>query len=304
VVIADAAVITRAGSGGLVSWLRLLMELTKLPIAIMSTLTTATGYVLFAESPSLSMWSSLLGTLLLAAAAGTFNQLQEQHFDALMPRTRGRPLPSGRIDRPTAWLVGIGLAGVGFAALATGPEQPLLVLSLGAAALFWYNGVYTYLKRVTAFAVVPGALIGALPPAIGWCAAGGSIVDARIWLVAGFLFVWQVPHFWLLALRYDTDYRESGWPVLTDTFSAAQVGRLTFAWIVATVVTGFMSAVLVRIAPAALSVFAAASVWLVWRSSVLLGDSVSTPDLRGTFGRINLFALLACLVLAVGVALR
>jgi protoheme IX farnesyltransferase len=291
-----------AGAGGLLSWLRLLMALTKLPIAVMSTLTTATGYLLFAERPSLDMWSSLLGTLLLAAAAGTFNQIQEQRFDALMPRTRERPLPSGRIDRPLAWLIGIALAGLGFSALASSPDQPLTTLALGAAALFWYNGIYTYLKRVTAFAVVPGALIGAIPPAIGWCSAGGSVLDTRIWLVAGFLFVWQVPHFWLLALRYDADYRQSGWPVLTDALSPAQVGRLTFAWILATVVTGFMAAVLVRAAPVALGAFAAVSVWLVLRSRVLVAAEVGIPALRATFGRINAFALMACLVLAVGVA--
>ena len=294
---------TRAGLGGLLGRLRLLMALTKLPIALMSTLTTATGYLLFAERPSFDMWCSLVGTLLLAAAAGTFNQLQEERFDALMPRTRARPLPSGRVDRMTAWLIGIALAGIGFSALASSPDQPLTTLALGAAALLWYNGGYTYLKRVTAFAVVPGALIGAIPPAIGWCAAGGSIMDARIWLVAGFLFVWQVPHFWLLALRFDADYRQSGWPVLTDTLAPEQVGRLTFAWILATVVTGFMAAVLVRVAPAALGALAAISVWLVLKSRVLLADEVSVPSLGATFGRINLFALVACLALAVGAAL-
>ena len=72
-----------------------------------------------------------------------------------------------------------------------------LALLLGWLALVWYNLVYTFLKRITPHAVIPGSFIGAIPPLIGWVAAGGSLLDFRAWVLALFFFVWQVPHFYL-----------------------------------------------------------------------------------------------------------
>jgi len=104
----------------------------------------------------------------------------------------------------------------------------------GGLAVLWYNGVYTPLKRLTAFAVAPGALIGALPPAIGWTAAGGSAGDLRLLALAFFFFIWQVPHFWLLLFKYGEEYAEAGFPSITRLFSTTQLGRLTFVWMLAT----------------------------------------------------------------------
>jgi len=109
----------------------------------------------------------------------------------------------------------------------------LKVAGLGLFALIWYNGVYTPLKRRTAFALLPGALCGALPPLMGWAAAGGGFADHRVVLLAGLLVLWQIPHFWLFALRHREDFARAGLPTVFDRLAPAQVGRLARHWILA-----------------------------------------------------------------------
>jgi protoheme IX farnesyltransferase len=111
--------------------------------------------------------------------------------------------------------------------------QPLAA-AIGVFTLLWYNLVYTPLKRVTAFAVLPGALIGALPPLIGWSAAGGNPLDMQIIMVAFLLFVGQMPHYWLLLLKIGHEFHEAGLPVITSLFDQRQIRNLSFIWIAAT----------------------------------------------------------------------
>ena len=106
---------------------------------------------------------------------------------------------------------------------------------LGWLAYFWYNVVYTYLKRLTPWAVVPGSLIGSIPPLIGWVAAGGSLTDPMAIPIATFFFIWQVPHFWLLILKYGKEYESAGFPTLSSSKSPAQMGRMIFSWVTGTV---------------------------------------------------------------------
>ena len=116
-----------------------------------------------------------------------------------MKRTAGRPIPAGVISVSRAILFATGSALLGTALLMlTGAP---LAAGIGVFTLLWYNLVYTPLKRITAFAVLPGALVGALPPLIGWTAAGGIPWDMQIITVAFLLFVGQMPHYWLLLLK-------------------------------------------------------------------------------------------------------
>ena len=120
----------------------------------------------------------MAGTFALSAAVSVLNQIQERHLDALMERTRHRPIPRGAVSPSAATFFAVLLALAGFSLLLWlhGWTSALL----GLLALVWYNGFYTPLKRVSAFAVVPGSLIGAMPPAIGWTAAGGLLSDPAI----------------------------------------------------------------------------------------------------------------------------
>ena len=171
------------------------------------------------------------GIFLLAAGASALNQFQESEYDARMMRTRNRPVASGLIKPSTAmWLsLSFILAGLVFIAM----RELWLTLLFGVLNIIWYNGFYTWLKRKSAFAVVPGALTGAIPVMMGWTAAGGSLHDPIPFFLAFFIFLWQVPHFWLLSVIYEDDYRKAGFPVLADLFSFPWMKKIIFAWLLA-----------------------------------------------------------------------
>jgi len=103
-----------------------------------------------------------------------------------------------------------------------------------------YNFIYTYIKRVSAFAIIPGSLVGALPPLIGWAAANGSIWDPRILIFSAFFFIGQIPHFWIVLLKYGKEYEEAGFPSISKLLDSKQLQNLTFIWIFAVAITALM----------------------------------------------------------------
>ncbi len=194
--------------------------------------------------------------------------------------------------------------------LASVPVNSTAAVGLGLLALLWYNGFYTYLKRVTAFAVVPGAVIGAIPPVIGWVAAGGHWNDSGSLMLAFFMFLWQIPHFWLLALMYGDQYADAGMPTPTKVFTREQLARVTYMWILGVAVAGLACGAM---APQRLglpwnAVLVAGSIWLPLKGLGIFrndGGETRRRYLRA-FMQINLYALLVilCLMLsAFGLAL-
>lgn len=282
------------------AWLQLL----KLRITVASTFTTIVGYVLARGRFDWPLLPVTLGILLQACGSAALNQVQDARVDALMARTAGRPIPSGRVSRRGAVVFATLLLVVGTALLWSVLTSAAL-LGLGAAAI--YNLVYTPLKRVTPFAALPGALIGALPPAMGWTAAGGYLQDPSIHLVAFFFFLWQIPHFWLLLLFYGQDYRDGGMPSLLDRFDRGQVLRLTFLWIAAVCAAALLlplTSLFER--PWLAYVLAGAGALVVARAVALLrltapGVAEAAAPFRRAcrlrFMEINTFALLVCVLL-------
>jgi heme o synthase len=179
-------------------------------------------------------WMDILplsGILLLAAGSSALNQYQERDLDAMMPRTMRRPLPAQEITPSSALMVAWFLIVGGLSLILAGGHTS--TACLGLFNILWYNGIYTNLKKTTAFAVVPGALTGAVPILMGWTAAGGSMFDPLPMFLAFFIFLWQVPHFWLLALIYEDDYRKAGFPLLSGVFSMNVQKRIIFSWLAA-----------------------------------------------------------------------
>ncbi len=174
---------------------------------------------------------AMAGIFLLAAGASVLNQYQERNLDERMERTHNRPLAAKLIPPISALIIAILLIVTGLALLAW--LKCWTCLYLGVFNIAWYNGFYTWLKRKTPFAVVPGALTGVIPVWMGWEAAGGSFFDPVAMMLALFLFLWQVPHFWLLMIRYSEDYRKAGLPVVTDVFTPRQIRTVTFSWMIA-----------------------------------------------------------------------
>jgi protoheme IX farnesyltransferase len=189
------------------------LELTKPRITLMVVLTTLVGYVV--ASPAGIAFAPLVlalaGTGLVAAGASTLNMLLERRTDALMLRTRNRPLPAGRLRPLEVLAFGALVTSVGLAVLrfASGPVAAAVALLTWATYLF----AYTPLKTRTSLSTVVGAFPGALPPVIGWAAARGN-VDAGAWVLFSILFLWQIPHFLAIAWIYRDDYARAGLPML------------------------------------------------------------------------------------------
>jgi protoheme IX farnesyltransferase len=110
-------------------------------------------------------------------------------------------------------------------------------LLLGWLAMFWYNLVYTGLKKKTPHAVIAGSVIGAIPPLVGWVAAERSLIGWEPLAMAVFFFTWQVPHFYLLAAKYGREYERAGFPALTSRHTIRQIKKSVFFWVVLTAMT-------------------------------------------------------------------
>ena len=173
----------------------------------------------------------MFGILLLASGASALNQFQERDYDAKMTRTLKRPLPALEIKPNIAIILSLILILMGLLLVIIGGYW--VTLLLGIFNLLWYNGLYTWLKRKTAFAVVPGALTGAIPVFMGWTSAGGNLTDPFPLLLGFFIFMWQVPHFWLLGMIYEKDYKNAGFPVISNLFNRNQINRIIFSWLIA-----------------------------------------------------------------------
>ena len=190
-----------------------LVQLTKPGVTRMVVATTFIGAA--AVPGPLGDWATvafaLLGTALVVGAANALNMVLEADVDALMERTRDRPIPSGRLSPEAGLATGVALAAVGLAVLAA--RVNWTTAALGALALAVYVLAYTPLKRVTPFAVWVGAVPGAVPPLLGWTSVTGEIGAAGLSLFL-LLLVWQIPHFHAIAIFRSADYERAGLRVL------------------------------------------------------------------------------------------
>lgn len=219
--------------------IRAMGRLFRLRLSILNGVAATGGAVLFPIPAGIGkLLTVFAGVALLAAGGSALNQVLEHDRDSLMSRTRSRPVPQGSMTSASATTIGLIAALAGIVVLgASGGALPAL---LGGTALVWYLSVYTPLKRRTPCALAAGAVCGALPPVIGWCAAGGSISDHRIMLLAGLLYLWQIPHFWLFQRRHAADYRAAGFPLLASATRDSSFPGIFGLWIGALVTASML----------------------------------------------------------------
>jgi heme o synthase len=272
------------------------LELSKLKIMIPVSLTGFTGYFIFCPIFSVEILVVSFGILLLAISATVLNQIQEVDLDIKMNRTHDRPLPARKIKLQhalffflfnlTAGTVLIYLAG------------NLTAVLLGLITVSLYSGIYTYLKRLTAFAVVPGAVTGALPPLIGWVAAGGGVWDKSIIFVEFLFFIGQVPHFWLIILKYGEEYEKAGIPSITSLLSRPQINRLTFSWVMVSVISAmFLCYFEIIRTGLIIGILLASSFIVIWQFSDLLKIREDNFSCRKYLILLNSYYLLILLLL-------
>lgn len=189
------------------------IELMKLRLSFLVAFSSGFGYILASthgiDYVVLLMLS--LGGILVSGASIAINQVIEVEYDAVMSRTKNRPLPTGRLTSNEAitFAVLCFLTGIGLLYITTNIQT--VVLSF--ISMILYSFVYTPLKRVGPIAVFVGAIPGALPPLLGWVAATGTISYEAL-IIFGIQFIWQFPHFWAIAWVADEDYKKAGFKLL------------------------------------------------------------------------------------------
>ncbi|WP_315761356.1 heme o synthase [Sphingomonas sp. Y38-1Y] len=174
-------------------------------------------------------FTAILCLAMAAGAAGALNQWYESDIDALMKRTRARPLPAGRMTRESALHFGVGLGG--FSVVLMGLATNWVAAAILLVSILFYVLVYTvWLKRRTPQNIVIGGAAGAFPPMIGWAAATGDVTLLPV-LLFSLIFLWTPPHFWALALFVKTDYGNAGVPMLPvvagERVTRQQIGLYT-----------------------------------------------------------------------------
>jgi heme o synthase len=209
----------------MVDWLHLI----KLPVCLLVAFSTLFGSVLAGPVTLSGTMPTVLGMLLLACGSAALNSLQEIQLDASMARTKDRPLPQGRISGCQAGVLALLLIAAGLWGLYLG-SHVLRTVGLGLVAVVLYNLVYTTLKTRTVAAIIPGALSGALPPYIGWSAAGGDPLSGTAFLLCGLFVLWQVPHSLLIVLSHKDDYLRNDMPSLIKLFPESSLKRILMVW--------------------------------------------------------------------------
>lgn len=213
-------------------YLKIIMALIKYKVSIAVTFTAITGYIVYTGSFDIQVLYLFISVFILAGGSSALNECQENKFDAVMARTKNRPIPTGKISIKHAWIVSTLFVVVGLLLLYFIFNE--VTALLGFVNLIWYNIIYTNLKRVTSFAVVPGSLVGAIPAFMGWTAAGGSVFETTIVFIAFFMFIWQIPHFWLLMLKYGKEYEEAGFKTINQAVNPKNLKMIIYSWVLAT----------------------------------------------------------------------
>ena len=254
------------------------LALTKPRLNFLVVATSAAGYYLGAPgAPDLwPMANAVAGTALVAGGAAVLNQVAERETDALMRRTRMRPLPDGRLPPSDARIFGLVLAGAGLALLAS--RANLAAASLALATLVVYLLVYTPMKRRSPVATLIGAVPGALPSLIGWTASHGSVSRGGGALFA-IVFLWQIPHFMAIAWLYRDDYGKAGFPMLPVIEPAGRrAGRQALIYAAALVPTSLVPAFVGVSGWMYLPIALMLGAWLFWlalRFAAARGDTAA-----------------------------
>lgn len=208
------------------------LQLIKPGITLSNTMSAAAGFFL-ASSLNGFRLTTLIGALggvaFVIASACVANNMLDRDIDKRMKRTKGREIAAGNISLGVASVYGIILATIGFGLLAVWTNW--LTFMLGVIAYVWYVAVYGLAKRTTVFSTIIGAVCGALPPVAGYTAVTNQL-DTTAWVLFGLLMVWQLPHFYSIAIFRREDYKTAKLPIWSVRYGTASTKAQIFFWAV------------------------------------------------------------------------
>ncbi len=271
----------------------------KLPLCLLVAFSSFFGFSLSAHHLGWQAWLVFGAILLLSCGGASLNSYQEYRWDQLMQRTRRRPVAAGYVTPELARRQGQLLVGGGLILLFIGTSHTMAVIA-GALALVVYNLVYTPLKYRSIWAIIPGALCGALPPYIGWLAGGGPLYSPIILGGVLLLVIWQIPHFWLVMLSNKRDYRESPLPSLAHLFSESKLQVLSVLWLGALITVLHTLLAMFTTMPATIRIMISAVSLIVMVVFSLQMCMRRQPPYRFLFMLLNSFMLFTMALLTVG----
>jgi len=270
---------------------------TKFVLSFAVSLSALFAYIMAKGEVSFDMLLATFSVLLVAMGVSTLNQVQEYKSDAKMARTKNRPIASGRMTPRTGIMIASVLIVLSMALIYN--LLGLTGVNLFLFSFIWYNAMYTPLKKRSALAVVPGAILGVIPPAVGWLVAGHSLLELEFIALALYFFIWQVPHFWLLVMLFYGDYKDGGYPTAMRLFGQASLQRLTFVWLIFTIQAGIFLVWTFRVYPATTVLSVLVALWAFMSSLELLRDRFELKNARSVFWKINAAFLLIVIFLSV-----
>lgn len=274
------------------------LSLTKFVLSFAVSLSALFAYIMAKGEIGNEMYVATFAVLLVAMGVSSLNHVQEYKSDALMERTKNRPIASGRWSPMTGVYIGSTLV---IASLVVIYDLlGMIGLNLFLFAFIWYNIVYTPLKKTSALAVVPGALLGVVPPAIGWLAAGNSLMEIEFYALGMFYFIWQVPHFWLLVMLYYGDYDNGGYPTAMRLFGRNTLQKLTFVWLIFTIQAGYFMVTIFQPQSVVIITLLILTAVLGFASSLqLLFKTFELKDAKKIFYQINLAFLVTIILVSI-----
>lgn len=272
--------------------------LTKFVLSFAVSLSALFAYIMAKGEIGMDMFIATFAVLLVAMGVSTLNQYQEYKEDSLMERTKHRPIASGKWSPRTAIIIAALLI---IASLALIYDLlGFIGVDLFLFSFLWYNFFYTPLKKKSALAVVPGAILGVIPPAIGWLAAGHSLAEPEFFALGLFYFIWQIPHFWLLVMLHYGDYAGAGYPTAMRLFGKMSLQRLTYYWLMLTIITGYFMVTVFQPASTAIIGILILTAILAFISSLqLLKKDFDLKKARKVFWQINLAFLSTVILISI-----
>lgn len=284
---------------GLGTLIKYHFQIAKVPLCLLVAFSAFFGYFLAIPQSFVPGLLVFLGVLMLATGAATLNSVQERRADQAMGRTRSRPLVQGVVSRRRGLLQAQLLLGLGFFILYVGFPTLAPVLT-GILSVFLYNFLYTPLKHKTVWAIIPGALCGAVPPYIGWLAAGGSYFSPLIMGVVALFIVWQIPHFWLVVLDNQRDYHSSDIPNMLKMMPVRSLRRVSIVWVLSLVtILHIIVLLLVDIASLGRAIISFGSLFFLIFYAYQLGFK-NRLSYRFLFIALNIFMFMVMVILACG----
>ena len=259
---------------------------TKFVLSFAVSLSALFAYIMAKGEIGLDMFLATFSVLLVAMGVSTLNQVQEYREDSKMDRTKNRPIAAGRMLPRTGVIIAVVLILLSLGLIYT--LLGLTGINFFAFAFLWYNLMYTPLKKRSALAVVPGAILGVIPPAIGWLVAGHTLFELEFIALAVYYFIWQVPHFWLLVMLFHGDYKDGGYPTAMRLFGEGTLQRLTFVWLMLSIQAGVFLVYTFNVySNITIALSVGLGVWAFLTSIKLLKKEFKLTDARSIFWKIN-----------------